>query len=663
MKMKTSALYVQTSLLSHLIAFLWNIFVVYAIYGLCRLVYLFENWDVLGESFLQLDAFEILKGSLLFDTSAIIYTNIPYALLMLLPLFCRDNNLWQRCARWVYFLCNAICVVMNIADAAYFRYTGRRTTAGIFSEFSNEKNIGGIIGVEILKHWYLFVVGLFLLFALWSLYMQPKGKLVLKKRESRIVYYLLNGFVFLAFIPLAVAGMRGGFTTAVRPITISNANQFVKRPAEAAVVLNTPFSLIRTIGKNVFADPEFYSSKQLDEIYSPIHKPQPKHEFKKRNVVVLIVESFGREYIGAYNKHLDGGAYKGYTPFVDSLISKSLTFEYTFANGRRSIEAMPSVLSSIPSFKEPFILTPASMNEVSGLAGELAHKGYYSAFFHGAENGSMGFQALAKTTGYTDYFGRTEYNQDKRFGGDDDFDGTWAVWDEPFLQFFALKMSEFKQPFLTTVFTASSHHPYVIPDEYKNVYKEEGGNVIHKCIRYTDNAFRKFFETARKQPWYKNTIFVFTADHTNLADHAEYKTDFGGYSVPIFIFDPSGDIQPERRNCIAQQADIMPSVLGYLGYDRPFIAFGQDLFSTKDADTWAVSCPNGVYQYVKGDYVIQMTDEGTLKVVFNYKKDPLMKRNLVGRNLPEIKAMERELKAVIQSYMQRMINDKLIWER
>lgn len=117
---------------------------------------------------------------------------------------------------------------------------------------------------------------------------------------------------------------------------------------------------------------------------------------RKKNVVVIIIESFGREYIGGFNKWLDGGRYKGYTPFVDSLMQHSATYQYSFCNGRKSIDGMPSVLSSIPMFIEPFFLTSASMNNVSGLAGELKEEGYYSAFFHGAENGSMGFQAFAR---------------------------------------------------------------------------------------------------------------------------------------------------------------------------------------------------------------------------------------------------------------------------
>ena len=649
-------LQLQKSFISSPIAFIYNLALVYIIYGSCRLAYLFENWSVLSEGFDTLSFWEVFKGCWMFDTSAILYTNALYAILMLIPLHVKEANWWQGMAKWVYVVVNSLCVIANLADAVYFQYTGRRTTSSVFQEFSNEGNIGDVIGVERLRHWYLVLVGVTLMVGLVVLYAKPKGKLNLRMLKSKFIYYAIHLVCFGLYVPIMIAGMRGGATTAVRPITISNANQYVNRPAEAALILNTPFSMIRTINKHVFVDPKFFSREELDTIYSPVHTPADSVVMKKKNVVVFIMESYGREYIGAYND------YQGWTPFTDSLIKKSLTFDLTIANGRKSIDGMPSILSSIPRFIEPFFLTPASMNEVSGLAGELGKVGYTSAFFHGAENGSMGFEAFAKTTGYKHYLGRTEYNQDKRFNGDKDFDGMWAIWDEEFLQFYALKMSEMKEPFITSVFTASSHHPYAVPERYKDVYKDEPGdaNIMHKCIRYVDNALRLFFETAEKQPWYENTIFVLTADHTNMNSEPMYQTELGVCSVPILIFDPSGDIQPERRHCIAQQIDIMPTVLNYLGYNKPYVAFGQDLLHTSDQDTWAITNNNGLYHYVKGDYVLLFTESGQSKAIYNYKKDWYLKKNLLGKTGKVEQKMEREVKGLIQSYMERMTEDQLI---
>ena len=646
-----------------IVAFLLNIILVYVIYAVCRCVFFYDNYQIYEPTISQLNRWEALKGSLLFDTSAILYSNMLYAVLMLFPLHYKEHRVWQGVARWVFVVCNALCVIANLVDVVYFKYTAKRTTLSVFDEFSNENNIGSVVGAEMLSHWYLFLIGAVLISLLWICYVSPY-RTKERPRYNFKTYYIIHTLAFLLYVPLTVIGMRGGISAATRPITVSNANAYVNHPAEAVLILNTPFSLIRTADKVTFKDPGYFSQQELESIYSPIHNQSTNSQLskstqQKKNVVVLIVESFGREYIGAYNKLWGDPDYKSYTPFIDSLYQHCLSFDYTFCNGRKSIDGMPSILSSIPHFLEPFFLTSSSLNEVSGIAEELGKKGYYSAFFHGAINSSMGFQAFARTTGYKDYFGRTEYGEDKRFHGDDDFDGTWAIWDEPFLQFFALKMNEFKQPFVSTVFTATSHQPYVVPEQYKNVYKDEGV-VIHKCIRYTDMSLRKFFETAKQSDWYENTIFVITSDHTNLSERPEYQTDLGGFGSPILFFDPTGELQAEQRHCIAQHIDIMPTMLSYLGYDEPYIAFGQDLFSTEDKDTWAVNHYGGIYQFVRGDYVIQFDGQKTV-AMYDYKNDWFMKKNLVrDESLKrERDDMERYLKAIIQSYMQRMENNKL----
>ena len=612
-----------------IIAVVWNILQVYAVYMIARLVYYIENHSYFSAHW------DIIRGGLLFDTSAIVYTNALWLVLMLLP--------WRmdKLCKWLYIVVNGLALAINLADAVYFQYTMRRTTTTVFSEFSNEGNLGSIIGTEFISHWYLVLIFIAIMYLVWRFYATPRG------------HHKVCTAALLVAAPLCIAGMRGGFTTAVRPITVSNANQYAHRPTDAALVLNTPFSLIRTIGKSVFVVPNYYESEvELEAIYTPLHNSAKHINATKKNVVILIVESFGREYIGALNHDLEGGKYKGYTPCVDSLIAHSTTFRYSYCNGRKSIDGMPSILSSIPMFVEPFFLTPASMNDYTGLAGILTDEGYQTAFFHGAQNGSMGFQAFAQKTGFQRYYGRTEYETAR---GTADFDGTWAIWDEPFLQYYADEMSHMKQPFMTALFTASSHHPFAIPEKYKQQFPEEH-LPIQKCIRYTDMAIGRFFETASKQPWFKNTIFVLTSDHTNQSDHAEYQSDLGGFCSPIIIYDPS---QPEGRieEKVAQQIDILPTVLGMLGYQKPYLGFGIDVLNTPASDTWAVNYLNGIYQYVRYGYVLQFDGTKT-KAVYSLS-DRLMQLDLKGR-VAQQPQMERELKAIIQQYMMRMTQNRLL---
>ena len=171
-------------------------------------------------------------------------------------------------------------------------------------------------------------------------------------------------------------------------------------------------------------------------------------------------------------------------------------------------------------------------------------------------------------------------------------------------------------------------------------------------------AIRKFFERASHEPWFKNTIFVLTSDHTNLSDHAYYQTDLGGFCSPIIIYEPGNDSRmPEIQDKIAQQIDILPTVMGMLHYPKPYFAFGIDLFNTAPEDTWAVNYLNGIYQYVKKEHVLQFDGEKTIGVYA--LSDSLMQNDLNGL-VPDQPWMEQDLKAIIQQYMSRMVEDRLL---
>ena len=642
---------------SNIGAALLNMAVAYLVWMLSRVAFFVENWSTFAP-YMSWSLFKSgLHGALVFDTSALLYVNSLYLVLMLLPLHLKERTGFHKALKWLFVVTNGLALAMNLMDAVYFQYTGRRSTVSVFSEFANEGNIASILLTEFINHWYLVLVFIVLVYILWRCYTKPR----LEVYRFGFQYYISQAIALLVMIPLAIIGIRGSVTAGTRPITISNANEFVNRPVEASVVLNTPFSMIRSIGKKVFVTPNYMTPEQLEQVYSPIHG-QPTVDglsHAGKNVVILIVESMGKEYIGSFNPDLDGGHYKGFMPFIDSLVTKSLTYKYSYANGRISMDAMPSILSGLPMMVEPFFLTPASLNDVDGISSILDREGYNTAFFHGGHNITMGFSAYAHSIGYQHYYGLDEYCKDSKYNGMDDWDGKWAIWDEPFLQFTLDNINGMKPPFLATVFTASSHHPYDVPEQYRDSLKDEGGQPIHKCVRYTDLALKRFFERASKEPWYQNTIFVLVADHTNQASHDVYKTDLGLYSIPIIFFAPDGTI-PSKLNdsSIAQQTDITPTLLHMLGYNKPYLAFGDDLLAGDTNQTWAFNYNAGIYQFVRGDLLLQFDGTKTT-AVYRFKTDPLLKDNLIGR-LPEQQPMETQLKAIIQQYMSRMNENRLL---
>lgn len=630
-------------------ALLLNLLLLYIVYGITRLAFFLENYATY-EHLVGADGWwSIVVGGLYFDTSAIAYTNALYVLLVLLPIPQKEGPLWQRICKWLFVVVNSLGLAMNLGDSVYFQYTARRTTIAFFSEFSGDEKLGSIVGYEFIQHWYLVLLFLVLAAVLWWCYVVPRVATVPRRR-----YYLSQCVSLLIAAYAVFAGIRGGLWDN-RPIKISTANQFIIKPNDASLILNTPFTMIRTIGHSSYHNPAYFTSdNELESIYSPLHTPVADSTSQKKNIVVIFLESFGREYVGSLNSEVLPG-YKGYTPFLDSLMQQAVSFRYTYANGRSSVDAMPSSLSGLPMFVESFVAASHATNHLEGVASCLSQMGYQTAFFHGAPASSLGFQGFTRSTGFQQCFAQEDYEADSRTRGAADSDNWWGIWDEPFLQYFRMKMSDMQEPFMTALFTLTSHHPFHIPEQYAKTFPEEE-LPIHKCIRYTDHALSRFFREAAKEPWFRNTLFIMTGDHTNMSNHAEYKSGINQFSTTIIVYDPSGQLKPGIREGIAQQTDIMPTILGYVGYNRPYVAFGSDLFHTPAADTWAVNYLDGVYQYCKGDYVLQFDGQQTIGV---YRlTDYLMQHNLKGQ-CQEQPQMEREVKAIIQQYMQRMIDNKL----
>ena len=649
---------------SPILSLLWNLLVVYVMFMVCRVIFVLANWTIYSGTLTWGHTLELFGAGLIFDTSAILYTNALVSVMMLFPLHWKEKQGYYKIVRWIYVICNSVAIYANLIDCVYFPFTGKRTTTSVFAEFSHEGagNMAKIFAEQFLANWYLVVVAALISWLLWKLFRPVPSKV--SSFSTRLpVYYITQVVVMLLAIPLFVAGMRGGFTTAVRPITISNANQYADRPAETGIILNTPFSIYRTLSKKPMLVPDYMSEQEATALFSPLHTPNDTAAFKPMNVVVFILESFSKQHFGYYNRTLRNGTYKGFTPFLDSLITNhALTWQYSYANGRKSIEGMPSTLSSLPNYVEPLFLTPASLNRMSGIARELGEqKGYVTAFFHGAQNGSMGFEAFARATGFQRYYGRTEYNKDPHYHGDKDFDGTWAIFDEEFLQFYCDRMSEMEQPFMTAVFTASSHTPYPMPERYKGKFPK-GEDPIQECIAYSDNAIRLFFEKASHQKWFKNTLFVITSDHTSRHYDKFYTTTLGHSSVPIILYVPSDTLLHGYDTCrVVQQIDIMPTILNYIGYDQPYIAFGQDMINTPPSKTSAMHWvpETSSYEFVKGNYVIDF-DGNRVTHAFRYRTDSLLLHNVV-HTMPSdtLRQLERQMKAMIQSYMYRMNTNQL----
>ncbi len=624
---------------------LYRILLAYFFYFITRLLFFIYNYSLLKIDTIY-EFFRLYYHGLAFDTTAILYSNGLFIISSVLPLGINTKRGYQNMLFFVYFFCNILVWCTNFIDFIYYRFIFSRTTFAAMDSLEHESNKMALLVGFLVNYWHVFFL-LIVCTALW-IHLYKKVKVRPEAPILNIKYFVLSIIGFLGILTLAVGGIRGDFKKSTRPINLLDANRYVSHISQGDFVLNTPFAIIRTLNANTFKKVNMVSEQDIEKYVQPIKE---YHNFPKTkpNVVVIILESNGREYFGSFNKDQNIYGYKGYTPFVDSLAQHSLIFTNAYANGFKSIHGMSSILAGVPSFKDAYTSSAFVKQKTQSLVSILNEEGYDTSFFHGAPNGSMGFLGFGNILGIQHYYGKTEYNNNA------DFDGVWGIWDEPFFQYMKTVLDKKPQPFMATLFTVSSHEPYKVPEKYAGKFPKGDVN-IHEGIGYTDFALKQFFASAKKQPWYKNTIFVMVADHSNTIFYDEYRKEFMRNTVPILFYS-----QDERFKGVkdewAQQIDIYPTILDMMGYEKPFRSWGRSLVNPNGQDPFVIKYSSNLYQYMSGDYIC--TFDGKKVVGFYAKEDKGMENNLISKRTPEMNVLEIKVKAFIQDYMNRIVDKRL----
>lgn len=523
-----------------------------------RIVFVLEN----ASFFKHIPASLFLIGAY-FDLATLAVLSLPL-LLLLNPLILFGGSGIQKWltigAKAYLFALTFFVLVLNCWDIAYFAYTQKRSGFSYFLHLLTGTETSSLAGEFLLEFWYLP-----LLFAGFILFFLQRLRLIAPFQGNTTPKTALLSF--LIALPLLIILSRGGLQ--LRPIGIVDATAMSSLEL-APVVLNTAFTVLKTANDQQQARVHYLNEDQLPKYLHQRSKVQTDHLPKNTNVVILILESFGTNYVGPNSPN-------SYTPFLDSLLKKSLFFDYAIANGRTSMDAVPAILAGMPSWlPESYILSPFCSNQINSLPQILSSQGYNSSFFHGAKEGSMGFKSFTKAIGVTRYFGLESYPNQEHF------DGNWGVWDHHMLTFFGRKLSKFKQPFMSTIFTLSSHHPYKIPAAFETKVIK-GPEPLCKTISYTDLALKQFFERFSKEKWFQNTLFVITADHVGPTRQKRFQTLDWRYRIPVAFYHPRLTVPKPKKGVVFQQIDILPTILDLLGLERPTFALGSSCFDTQQS--------------------------------------------------------------------------------
>ncbi len=619
---------------------------------LTRFGFIWYNHDVVGEPSVA-EALRLSMHGLHFDLSAALYFNALFIAMRILPFGFVYNRIYLRISDWVYWICNGIMLAINVGDTPYYRFTGARLRWSNVLNVTTDSEIGNIVGQYAGSYWWAFVAGAAVIALLVWLSLRVRTV-----RPSKNIAWPWRTLLFLVLGGLCALGMRGRVGSGI-PLAIPDAAFVVKTPPEINAVLNSPFTILRSLNvkkSNREAVLEFFDAEELAAIRTSVHKGAAPGSLDGRNVLVIIIESGGAEWVDTLSAS-GRSDNRGLMPFLDSLASRSLVVQDVIASSRSSCGGATSVLMGFPAF-DPFyfMLSPYNKNVVDSPARLLAAKGRKTTFYYGCKHGSFNIDQTAFASGLTRVIDREAY------GNDADFDGVWGIFDEPMGEYVAKDLTALGEPFFASWFTVSAHGPFTLPEGWDTSMFRHPEASPERGLEYTDYALRRFFEFASRQPWYANTTFVITADHGNRDfKGTAYDNDYLRNRIPFIVYAPDGSIEPGRvTGRVGSQFDIPATILGLTGYDEPYVSVGSDMLSDGFCGYGLARTDGGSYVVVGPKYTIYTsTDVKNVVQVYDTQADPLMTAEAVDYDCEEVAAMLRWAQAFLQDYTTRLNGDKM----
>lgn len=584
-------------------------------------------------------AFEILFWGAYFDVITLFYCFSPFILIHLIPGKWFYNSKIQTGLKLFFTIIIFILFTLTCIDAGYFPFSKSRLNITLF-KMAGEEEIS--ILRYILDYWWFVPVILVMVYIAWKFFPLAKTPTKLKWYFQIPINILVLGFLVLT--------IRGGFR--LKPLRSIDTALFV--PAtHSQLSISTGFNILESLTSETIQIPEYFTENEFNRILRNDYRYPSQTYVKKKNIVIVILESFGKEYtFPETDKAIS------YSPFLLKLAKFSTVYNRAYSNGTRSVDAIPAILEGVPKLtKTDFMYSNYIHNITPGFPFYLKKEGYECAFYHGGKNGTLGFEAFLKSRGWN-YYGKDQYN-----GKPDDFEGEWGIYDGPYLQYVAKQITNTKQPFVASVFTLSSHHPFTLPKEFKDSFKTIK-RPIHQTIRYTDQCLKAFFETIKNESWFNETIFIITADHSSENFTKRYQSKDGRYEVPLMVFEPE-KVSPkwskilnsdtidycssylrynEVSQKIIQHIDIIPLALERAGYKGKIFTLGS--YFEPDQNEYAFQNEEGNYQLIYGNGILN----------FDGNRFKIIPKNFKEEN-PQF-VPETLLKGKIQDYNYRMVNNK-----
>ena len=629
------------------------------LFSLIRVLFLGVYWKLFADLAVVEILFSLLWG-VRFDLSVICKFFGLLNLLVLLPFaFCKHKYYFAFIAL-IGNLLILVFLVIQVIDLGYYSIVGRRIS---FELFTMGTALDSIIGMVMADHKLELFGGIFLVLLVSAVWWFCWAKLLTESVTEKKVRWIPTTLVFISFLLLMILGGRGGFQA--KPIFESTAfrNSVV---VLGHLSLNAPFTVMSHYGRDQIESIDWIAiseatatTRELFQELESSNFPETKYTFyrtsssthskessRKYNVVLIIMESWAAHSVGVL-----GAKYKDLTPEFDALARKGRLFTRFFANGTRSVEGVGACLMSIVALPQiAFITSSFEQNNMVSLPNLLHAQGYDSLFLHGAFKGSFGMHEFATRIGYKKVMSKEDF-----LNYEENSDGTWGIWDHLQFEKMIEEIDQMKKPFFTTMFSVSSHEPFVVPNpKFEHYPHTVPDHQWLNALRYSDWAIGQFFAVAQKKDWYENTLFVITSDHT-LRGRADKPLDSA--RIPLLLYTPNGEIQQGIDARIGTQVDLVPTILDFLGIEEGHHSMGTSLIKTKNNDRFGLF-NTGTTLWLTDQTAYQFSGKKLLGA-YHFETDWNFNHNIKDESNREHQQQIKNYRAYLQSAQNALIFNSL----
>lgn len=614
--------------------FLAFLFYLLLIHSVLKIIFYNYNRPLLfpgGEDRGSLSGFFILvKWSLAYDLLCLVLINS--ALLFLLQ---AGRLVPAKFSAWislpVFMVINSVAILLNVIDIFYFRFRFQRASADLL--YVIDHPLKQVFHFNILVIVLCILSIMLVLWLVWRLHRKLLNSFLDHRRGD-----LLTGILLAALATTFI--FRNNFSRLLLPAYPLVEIKSNELPAVQNSFHTFTYSVYR--GGDEIPAADYFSDAVCDSIFPlkrSLHPYLPGSG--RKNIVLFIMESVPYDFFDS------SSMYKVAMPFFDSLLQKSSFFKNAFGYSHESNKGITAILAGIPTLTDiPFYHSQYVNITVTKTGAALKTMGYHSFFCIGDTYDNFGFAKCANWLGIDTY-----YSEEDIPGYKDLPAHSMGLQDEAVLPFFRQKINEVPKPFLAIHYNISTHYPYNLPKTYSKKFPGSYTTPM-RSMQYYDDCLGAFFNEARNQSWFKETVFIFCSDHWLVPD--DNKVDFNavtGFRIPIILFDPEKN-KKEIMDKVVGQFDVMGTILAAAGYPGNITSYGGNLLDSGSLRGYAFSkAGSSLYQVIDSSYVLGFNvTSNRPEYLYNYKTDTRLKTNLLeNKNASLVQdALTGQIKAFIE---------------